>query len=163
MRIDLRLIGVDRAAQDIVNGNRTIDGGRLEHGEGGGEIVKSGSSHCNGGSGSGEHTVIFAGDDEAIRIRHRALSPSVFANGGDPGGETHHRGRTGLVFTGVTLRLTCQFRYDSRIRCVVLQILKLDHIRLTIREFRNESQCTTHRLNIVGHRRQQHVGTTFNT
>jgi 4-hydroxy-tetrahydrodipicolinate reductase len=34
-----------------------------------------------GGANAGEHSVLFAGDSEEIRIEHRALSRGVFAEG----------------------------------------------------------------------------------
>ena len=40
-----------------------------------------GIQSLRGGGNSGEHMVIFASDDEEIRIGHRALSRSVFASG----------------------------------------------------------------------------------
>lgn len=40
-----------------------------------------GVQSLRGGGNAGEHTVIFASDDEEIRISHRALSRSVFASG----------------------------------------------------------------------------------
>ena len=40
-----------------------------------------GIQSLRGGGNFGEHTVIFASDDEEIRIGHRALSRSVFASG----------------------------------------------------------------------------------
>jgi 4-hydroxy-tetrahydrodipicolinate reductase len=40
-----------------------------------------GIQSLRGGGNFGEHTVVFASDDEEIRISHRALSRSVFASG----------------------------------------------------------------------------------
>lgn len=40
-----------------------------------------GISAVRGGTIPGEHTVLFAGDDELIELRHTALSKKIFANG----------------------------------------------------------------------------------
>jgi 4-hydroxy-tetrahydrodipicolinate reductase len=61
-----------RREGDITSG-RTGSGRR-----GDGEI---GVQSLRGGGNVGEHTVIFASDDEEIRIGHRALSRSAFASG----------------------------------------------------------------------------------
>lgn len=45
------------------------------------KITDLGIHAVRGGTISGEHTVIFAGPDEIIEIKHTALSKNIFANG----------------------------------------------------------------------------------
>ena len=45
------------------------------------EINEVGISSIRGGTIFGEHTVMFAGQDEIVEVKHTALSKEVFANG----------------------------------------------------------------------------------
>ena len=63
---------------DVINPSKVVYGRNGESKRVNNEI---GVHSIRGGTIAGEHTVLFAGEDEIIEIKHTALSKSVFVNG----------------------------------------------------------------------------------
>ncbi len=67
-------------AESLLEGNRYIEIGRNPS-SGVRKKEEIGIQSLRGGTIPGEHSVIFAGDDEIVEIKHTALSRKIFANG----------------------------------------------------------------------------------